>query len=412
MGGPSGAGKSAPVAAVLPKVGDLFGSAAFVDLSALTESEALARVQSALADLPARRTARTRTGLWDPELLLLNHADVLARSAARLAAMAAGRRRDDRGDVGGDDVEAPVEGTDGGGPVPGAVDRDGVSGPAALARPRPRSRPADDRPGGGGAGRAGRGGAGSPLVLELLAARLERDPLDVLVREVEAAPTALDALVPTGPALPEVLSVFGTADVAAAAAVGGLSEAEVLEQLTPLLALRLVRIADASLVMSDRPAYRLPGMVRGCCPRAVGRSRSCPGPGPEAHRALRRDSSTGGPARHPGQGPGLVDVIRGRYHEARAALDRLSEQDTAAALRTAVDLLPEAERRGEKDVVAARIEQLVQDRSLTPSLRSDALVALINVERKTPDSVQRAPLILARLEEALAPSRQAECLDT
>ncbi|MHA6525879.1 LuxR C-terminal-related transcriptional regulator [Tessaracoccus sp. G1721] len=405
LAGPSGVGKSALVAAALPLVAQRFSGAHFVDLAGTDRDGAVARLRSAVQRVPARRGSNPeRECPWEPELMIVDHAEALAGAEAAA------------------DAIAKLEGV-----TILAMSTVPMSGPllAGLSvRPLTHTesrRLLLRRAEIAGVGRPEEGedapwlhqlaaaSLGSPLLIGLLASRLtttapaelvallagEQSPLGVLT----AAPDAGHAT-----ALLLSLATFSASFTAEAAGdVSGLPLPSLEGRLGSLMDLSLIHLDDSAAPgVTHTARFRLPRLVReflrGQAAWAAQETDLLRRHA--AHfSALARRAAT---LRNACDDLAAIALLHDEYEEALTALPRLTLTDPGRAARMAVDLLPEADRRGDEAVLVPLAQRLLAHDATPEDVRRDGHVWLALIDGAAQDAAERAPMVLRNLTEGRA----------
>lgn len=409
VAGPPGVGKSALVAATLPYAAARFSGAHFVDLAGTDRDGAVARVRSAVRRVPARRATAPRESPWEPELLIVDHAETLAGAETSADAIA---RTDGVTIIAMSTV--PLSGPLLAGmslrPLTHAESRRFLVRRAQLAGvalpPGEYAQWLDP---------LAEASLGSPLILGLLASRLTRTSPDELVDLIGRGRTALDILTDTsgvGPAtalLPPLATFSASFNAEAASAVSGHPLDAVDHSLTPLIDLGLVHLDDSAMAAAaPTPRYHVPRLVRDFL-RGQGdwaggnvawRQRHATHFSELARRAaMHRETCEDLEA---------VALVQDEYDESLAALCWMEATVPEAAGRLAVDLLPEADRRGDEAVLAPIVRRLLARHQSPDDVRRDGLLWLALLDGAAPDAAQRAPVIDQSLTEGRAIAERSQ----
>ncbi|MFD0865653.1 LuxR C-terminal-related transcriptional regulator [Tessaracoccus lubricantis] len=121
--------------------------------------------------------------------------------------------------------------------------------------------------------------------------------------------------------------------------------------------------------------------------------------GPEEYAAIARRAAL---HRAAGDDRSAIALLATTYDAARRAIYELERVNAPMAARLAIDLLPEADRRGDEDVIGDVIERMLA-RSDTPlEVKRDGFTWLALIESFAPDAVQRVPRIQKNLDTGVA----------
>lgn len=428
LSGPAGSGKSTLALAVVDRVREHLADVGFVDLAGMGRGDALALLAGRLKSLPARRQRPGSGAAWDPALLVVDHAEVLAGVEEDLGRQA---------------------GTEGVSLL--LLSRTRLSGPSwqdVHLRPltaresaellRARAALAGVTLGADSStsvlvGRLCEVAAGSPLLLELLASRLASIPLARLTSLFAEGRHALD-LLSSGDAeaggarhtlttsregssedarrLLDALGAFRSSFTHdAMEAVSGLETVALYDALRDLVDLHLVRIDDEGSRDGDgddKVRYRLPRLVREF---VIERQ---PGEAGQAALVEARDrhadhygAIASEAARHTRDADDSVatTLLVGDYPEAVSAVLWLEEEQPERALRLALDLGQEALRRGDEVRLMQIVERLLSSSRLTPELRRDACLWLARCALDAIDAESRVERARAWLDEGMELAR-------
>ncbi|HSO68952.1 MAG TPA: LuxR C-terminal-related transcriptional regulator [Arachnia sp.] len=411
LAGPPGVGKSALVAAALPLVAPRFSGAHFVDLAGTDRDSALARVRSAVQRVPARRGSDPeRESPWEPELLIVDHAETLTGAEAAADAIAKL-----------DGITILAMST-----VP-------MSGPLLAGMSlRPLTHMESRRlllrraelagvglPAEGEAAHwlypLAEASMGSPLLIGLLASRLMTTRPAELVALLAREHSTLAVLMGSPDAghatalLPSLATFSSSFTAEAASSVSGLPPASMERSLAALMDLSLVHLDDSAVPGSTHtPRYRLPRLAREFLRGQAAWA--------DQEMDLRRRHATHFSAlarraathREACEDLAAIALVHDEYEEVLAALRWLVATDPGRAARLAVDLLPEADRRGEEAVVTPIAQRLLAHDETPEDVRRDGHLWLALLDGAAPDAAQRAPVIHQNLAEGRAIAERSQ----
>lgn len=419
--GAPGIGKSALVRAALERVASRFLEVQRMDLAGDTAASALSGLRHHVSRLPVPLHRGDARWAGQRMLLLLDHADVLARSGPELVELCARH-----GALVMLLETAPQVRAAGVAVVPvGPLDPtagEELFRRAAASVAVTVGHGSDTAP---SIARICSAVGGNPLAIELAARRLPVLPLSRLADLLETPEGALSVLTMPGAAsgddagtniagrgratsaeaqqLLGLLSVFsGPVTIEAIEAVSSGQLASCYDPLGELLDERLVDLDQAA----GHARYRLSSLVRGFASQRLASY------GAAEDARARRDAYYAGVARRASVAFDDADEERAQqilgedYAEAVAAARELAETDPDAALRLAADLGWAAIQRGDGGVVELLGELTDRAEERDPAARRDALLWLVRTASWSPLVGDRSTFIQGQLEDAVGLARR------
>ncbi|MBB1484012.1 response regulator transcription factor [Tessaracoccus sp. MC1865] len=121
--------------------------------------------------------------------------------------------------------------------------------------------------------------------------------------------------------------------------------------------------------------------------------------GPEQYAAIARQAAL---HRSGGDDLSAIALLASTYDAARGAVHELEAVNPPMAARLAVDLLPEADRRGDEDIIGDVLYRLLKRADTPLEVKLDGFTWLALIESFTSDAVQRVPRIQKNLNTGVA----------